>query len=246
VEKINHRVHTRFRVSRRERFEKIEKAALKPLPLIPYEAGEWKRATLCPDCYIGVDSAYYSAPHIHRGKELRVKLTETQVEIFRDLEPIAVHARDRRRGGYRTKIEAHFPPQSQAYYEATPQNLISQARFIDESLHKLVVELFQADVYGNIRRVQGFVRTCHKEIRESGREAAVAHIREAIDTMRRFNQFRVAYLQNLLKEARRKKAKPDAGREIKRIPGNPMLRHGGAQQALALDDSVQPTAEIKK
>src|SRR5690606_23147040 len=115
-----------------------------------------------PDCYISLDAAYYSAPHIHRGKWLDVKLTENQVEIYLDRKSIAIHPRDRRRGGYRTKIDAHFPPASQAYYEATPQNLLSQARFIDESLHALVVELFNADVYGSIRRVQGLVRVCTK------------------------------------------------------------------------------------
>lgn len=235
VAKINDRVHTRFRVSRRERFEAVEKTALKGLPEVPYEVGEWKRATLAPDCYIGVDSALYSAPHIHRGKELRVKLTETQVEIYLDLECLAIHPRDRRRGGYRTRIDAHFPPQSQAYYEATPQNLLSQARFIDESLHQLVVELFNADVYGNIRRVQGFVRTCHKQIREVGREAAIAHIGSALATMRQYAKFRVSYLQDLLKQARLTKGRPSAEREIQRIPGNPMLRHGERQHALALE-----------
>lgn len=238
VEKINDRAHTRFRISRRERFETVEKAALKTLPTVPYEVGEWKRATLHPDCYIGIDSALYSAPHIHRGKELRVKLTETQVEIYLDLECLAIHARDRRRGGYRTKIDTHFPPQSQAYYEATPQNLISQARFIDEALHALVVELFNEDIYGNIRRVQGLVRSCHKEIQQVGREAAIAHIRTALATMRRHGKVRVPYLTDLLKQARLKKGQPSAEREIKRIPGNPMLRHGKHQQALDLESTT--------
>ena len=227
VERINDRRHSRFGVSRRERFETIERAALKPLPTTPFEEAEWARAKLHPDCYLTVDAALYSAPHIHRGKRLEVKLTENQVEIYLDLELLAIHPRDRRRGGYRTKIDAHFPPASQAYYEATPQNLLSQARFIDTALHDLIEELFQADVYGNIRRVQGLVRTCAKEIRESGREAAIEHIRGAIETMRRFGKVRAPYFKQLLADARRKKAKPDAGREIVRQPGNPMLRHGG-------------------
>jgi hypothetical protein len=35
-----------------------------------------------PDCYVAVDGDYYSAPHIHRHKRLRIKLTEHHVEIF--------------------------------------------------------------------------------------------------------------------------------------------------------------------
>src|SRR5579864_766308 len=40
IERINERRHTRFGVSRRERFESAERAALKPLPLVD-DVGEW-------------------------------------------------------------------------------------------------------------------------------------------------------------------------------------------------------------
>jgi hypothetical protein len=163
VERINSRAHSRFGVSRRERFESIEKAALKPLPAVPFDVGEWRKAKLHPDCYIQLESVYYSAPHIHRGKQLRVKVTEHHVEIFLELERLTIHPRCRHRDGRRIKIDAHFPPASQAYYEATPQKLLSQSRFIHPELHRLVVDLFNADVYGNIRRVQGLLRSAAKE-----------------------------------------------------------------------------------
>jgi hypothetical protein len=38
---------------------------------------------------------YCSAPHIHRHKELRIKLTEHHVEIFLNLERLAIHLRCR-------------------------------------------------------------------------------------------------------------------------------------------------------
>jgi transposase len=155
VERINSRPHSRFGVSRRERFERVEQATLKALPAQEFEFGEWKVAKLHADCYVLVESAYYSAPHIHRGKSLRVKLTEHHVEIFLELERLALHPRDRHKEGRRIKIDAHFPEASQAYYEATPQKLLSQSRFIHAELHRLVVDLFNLEVYGNIRRVQG-------------------------------------------------------------------------------------------
>lgn len=73
------------------------------------------------------------------------------MEIFLELERLAVHPRCRHKDGRRIKIDAHFPPASQAYYEATPQKLLSQARFIHADLHQLVLDLFNTDVYGNIR-----------------------------------------------------------------------------------------------
>ena len=243
IERINDRRHTRFGVSRRERFETVEKAALKPLPIGGVDCGEWKDATLHADCYLYIDGDYYSAPHIHRHKRLRVKITENQVEIFLALERLAIHPRSRYRTGRRIKIDAHFPPASQAYYEATPQKLLSQSRFIHPELNRLFVELFNADVYGNIRRCQGFVRRCTKEINQSGHELASERIAAAIASMRRYNRFRVPYFQALLDQARKQALKPDAGREIVRQPGNPMLRYVAGANAGDIASVPSPSTQ---
>jgi hypothetical protein len=231
VERINARRHTRFRISRRERFERIEKAALKPLPIGDFECADWKNATLHPDCYVYIEGDYYSAPHVHRHKKLRIKITENQVEIFLSLERLAIHPRSRHRNGKRIFIDAHFPPASQAYYEATPQKLVSQSRFIHPDLNQLFVELFNADVYGHLRRCQGFVSSCTKEINTAGHDLASVRITAAIATMRRYNRFRVPYFQSLLAQARKQTTLESGDREIVRRPGNPMLRYvGGADQ----------------
>jgi len=228
IERVNDRRHTRFGISRRERFQTVEKAALKPLPIGGVDCGEWKEAKLHPDCYVYVEGDYYSAPHIHRHKKLRIKITENQVEIFLKLERLAIHPRSRHRNGRRIKIDAHFPPASQAYYEATPQRLLSQSRFIHPELNQLFVELFNTDVYGNIRRCQGFVSRCTKEINQSGHELAGVRIATAIASMRRYNKFRVPYFKALLDQARKQALQPEVGRDIVRRPGNPMLRYVAA------------------
>ncbi len=238
VERINHRRHTRFGVSRRERFEAAEKAALKALPINEVDVGEWKDATLHADCYVYIEGDYYSAPHIHRHKKLRVKISESQVEIFLKLERLTIHARSRHRNGRRMRHDEHFPPASQAYYEATPQKLLSQSRFIHPELNRLFVELFNADVYGHIRRCQGFVRTCTKEINHSGHELASLRIAAAIETMRRYDKYRVPYFQALLAQAHKQAAQPQAGRDITRRPGNPMLRYVSRAAAVGDEDAL--------
>jgi Mu transposase-like protein len=239
VERINARRHSRFGVSRRERFDTIERAALKPLPIGHLEYADWKDATLHPDCYVYIEGDYYSAPHIHRHKKLRVKITENHVEIFLNLERLAIHPRSRHRNGKRIFVDAHFPAASQAYYEATPQKLLSQSRFIHPDLNQLFVELFAADLFGHLRRCQGFVRSCTKEINQSGHELASQRIAAAIATMRRYNKFRVPYFQTLLVQARKQPPKPDGDRQIVRRPGNPMLRYAGiADQPAACSTAV--------
>ena len=235
VGRINDRRHTRFGVSRRERFEALEKAALKALPAHDIDVADWKEATLHADCYVYVEGDYYSAPHIHRHKRLRIKITDNQVEIFSNLARLAVHPRCRHRDGHRIKNEEHFPAASRAYYEATPQKLLSQSRFIHEELHQLFIEMLNADVFG-LRRCQGLVRTCAKEINQSGHEIASERIVAAIATMRRYQKYRVPYFQALLAQARKCALSPQAGRDIVRRPGNPMLRYASSAAAVGADD----------
>lgn len=246
VERINDQRHRRFGVSRRERFETIEKAALKALPSVEYDGGEWKSAKLHPDCYVAVDGDYYSAPHIHRHKKLRIKLTENHVEIFLNLERLAIHPRCRQKMGQRIKILEHFPPASIAFYEATPQKLLSQSRFIHPELNKLFLEMFNADVYGHIRRAMGLVSACTKEINRSGHALASEHIGTAIATMRRYNRIRVPYFQDLLAQARKQSMNPQPEREIVRRPGNPFLRYVGGAALQATDDTSIPSTAAQE
>ena len=225
INKINSKRHTRFGVSRLERFEKFEKPALKSLPSTPFESFEWKEAILHPDCTVNIEHNYYSAPHIHRGKTLRVRISDGIIEIFLDGERLTTHARQRAKIGKRIiKIE-HYPENAKAYYEATPQNLLSQARFVSDDLFKLVVELFGRDTYGYIRIVQGLLAKAKKHINTVDRQEGGTHISKAIATMRSYNRFRVHYFSELLTHYRREIIKTE-DRNIKRKPGNPLIRYG--------------------
>jgi hypothetical protein len=109
-------------------------------------------------------------------------------------------------------------------------------------LHRLAVDLFNADVYGNIRRVQGLVRSAAKELQTQGRERASMHMEAAIAQMRHFDKVRVPYFQALLAQARHRKPNDnDPSREIVRLPGNPLLRYVRGTSAAV--DPVQPHQE---
>lgn len=149
---------------------------LKPLPLQDVDAGERRDATLHADCYVLVEAVLYGAPHIHRHKKTAHQAHQEQHRDLPESERLAIHSRCRRRDGRRIFNDAHFPPVSQAYYEATPQKLLSQSRFIHPELNRLLVDMFDADVYGNLRRAQGLLRSCTKEINAAGHEVASARI----------------------------------------------------------------------
>jgi len=87
------------------------------------------------------------------------------------------------------------------------------------------------------------VRRCTKEINQSGHELASERIAAAIASMRRYNRFRVPYFQALLDQARKQALKPDAGREIVRQPGNPMLRYVAGANAGDIASVPSPSTQ---
>jgi transposase len=228
VNKINLKIHTRFRVSRETRFLALEKALLQELPLEPFELGEWKKATVHQDCTVAADKNFYSCPHIYRGKEVRVKIGSRFIEMFLDLERVSVHERARGKIGERICIPAHLPENSRAYLETTPQMVLAQARFSHQELFKLIDELFREDALGQLRRCQGLVRKAHNVIQSHGRPLAEGWIVAAVNHMRRFNKVRVAVFEEVLKSEMKKIiVSLEVDRTIVRKPGNPLVRGHG-------------------
>ncbi len=227
VSKINGKIHTRFKVSRADRFLRLESEQLQPLPIEPFSISEWKRAKVHQDCTVAADQNFYSAPHIHRGREVRVKIGSTSIEIFLDLDRIACHERARGKVGARIIKLEHLPPNARAYHEATPRALLAQARFSHVDLHALVDELFQTDTLGNLRRVQGLVRKSYSIIQTHGREAASPWIAGAVTQMRRFNRVRVKAFEEFIKTEMKKTDRGPEDRSIERKSGNPMVRGHG-------------------
>lgn len=223
VEQVNNHAHTRFRISRRQMHEEQEKSKLQPLPIERYEYTEWKDAKVHPDSHISVGSNYYSVPHIYRGQMVKVKITQNIVEVFYKMERVALHVRYKDKAGKWFTEHNHLPENAKAFYEATPQNLLSQAKFISKELHQVIETLFNKDTLGNLRRVQGIIRTARKEIEAIGHGRALQNIVTACESMTRFNKYRVPYFKELLYQLRNKSVEP-IDREITRNPDANLLR----------------------
>jgi len=239
IDKINSKIHTRFRVSRENRFIELEKNSLLSLPIEPYELSEIKTMSVHPDCTVNADKNFYSAPHIYRHKEVRVKISASRVEIFCDLDQIALHKRALGKVGERIIENGHLPENSRAYLEATPKNVLAQAKFSHISLHDLINEIFQEDTLGNLRRAQGLVRKAYQAIQAHGNEAR-PWIESAVNQMKRFGRIRVKYFEDLLKAEMKKKTQDsEVDRTIVRKPGNPMVRGHGAPKP-AVNQTAAP------
>ena len=96
LEDLNRRVMRRYGVSRRALFERIDKAALRPLPSGRFEFFEWKRAKVNIDYHVDLDGHAYSVPHtiVHQERpEVELRYTATTVVIYLRGRRLATHAR---------------------------------------------------------------------------------------------------------------------------------------------------------
>ena len=93
LDRLNDRVTRHLGASRRDLFERIERAALRPLPAEPFVFSEWKQCTVWLNYHVEVDRHYYSAPHSLLREKVWVRFTARTVEIFHHGKRVAAHAR---------------------------------------------------------------------------------------------------------------------------------------------------------
>jgi transposase len=103
-------------VSRRELFERVERAALLPLPVERFEVSEWKRAMVNIDYHVQLDDHLYSAPYTLVREEIEARMTSTSVEIFHRGERVAAHARSHARFRFTTDV-AHMPEAHRVHFQ---------------------------------------------------------------------------------------------------------------------------------
>jgi len=125
--KLNTRKFRKLPTSRKELFESLEKAVLRPLPAEPYEYAEWKEASSVNiDYHVEVDGHYYSVLYTLVGKRVGVWMTARTVEFLLNNKRVWLHTRSYIKGGY-TTIKEHRPKSHQEYLKWTPSRIITWA-----------------------------------------------------------------------------------------------------------------------
>ena len=119
MQRMNERPMRKLGVSRRELFEKIERAALNDLPAEDWEFAEWRRARVNLDYHIEVHDFLYSVPHALIRAEVDVRITARTVEIFHRGQRVGAHQR-RYMGRKHGTDPDHMPSSHRRYAEWTP------------------------------------------------------------------------------------------------------------------------------
>ncbi len=154
------RVHGTTKRRPIEQFERVERDALLPLPVSPYDLGVWKAAKLHPDCHVVVDGAYYSAPFRLIGRRLWVRSNGRDVEIYHDYERVATHAWGS--PGTRRTNPAHYPPEKVAFLMATPAWCRQRTGEIGSATREVVERLLSERPLDRLRSVQALLRLAQK------------------------------------------------------------------------------------
>lgn len=156
---LNDRPFQKLPGCRRSAFEEIDRPALKPLPQMPYEYAEWKKARVHVDYHVEVDHHYYSVPHTLVGKQIDVRLSANTVECIVGGERIASHVRSPHRHHYSTLL-AHMPPSHRHHAEATPAAIVRRAGASGPAAAELVDRIIASRQHPEqgYRSCQGLIR----------------------------------------------------------------------------------------
>lgn len=137
LETLNHRPFRKLPGTRHALFEQLDKPALRPLPVEPYEYAEWKQARVHIDYHVEVQGHYYSVPHTLVKKQVDVRSTANTIECFYRGQRIASHRRSHQKGRH-TTVTAHMPEAHRQAGEWSPQRLERWAASIGTATARLV------------------------------------------------------------------------------------------------------------
>jgi transposase len=145
LETLNNTQMQKKEYSRSERFNEMERPVLSILPENPYEIKHQAVAKVMRNYHVilGEDWHNYSVPYQYIGKKVMLVYDYQNVEIYHDLERIAIHPRMQRKHGYSTQTN-HMPANHQAAKQAggyTSEYFLKQAQNIGDNTFKVIEKI---------------------------------------------------------------------------------------------------------
>jgi transposase len=127
--KLNHRPFRKREGTRASAWEAIDRPALKPLPMEPFDLSEWSRARVNIDYHVAFDANFYSVPYNLVHEVVEIRSTPTTVEILHKGARVASHLRSRERNKAVT-IHEHRPKSHREHLEWSPSRMVRWAETI--------------------------------------------------------------------------------------------------------------------
>ncbi|UYM18909.1 IS21 family transposase [Endozoicomonas euniceicola] len=144
LEDLNNRPFKQQPGCRRSLFEQLDKPALMPLPVQPFEHIEFKIARVNIDYHVQYASHYYSVPHQLVREQVELRVTQQTVQVFYKGKPVTSHPRKWQEvGGFTTKPE-HMPERHRKQQQWTPGRLLSWAKDLGPEVQRFTQKLLDS------------------------------------------------------------------------------------------------------
>lgn len=161
LDRYNDLLFQRKESSRKELFQSVERAYLKPLPATSYQLKDYRRAKVQKMGYVyfSPDKNYYSVPYRYIGKHTQIHYTQTIVEVYYNNQRIAIHSRNPATGTYITNKD-HLSSTHQAYANWNPDYFKKLAAKQGESVLAFITGLLKENDYPevNYKRAMGVIQ----------------------------------------------------------------------------------------
>jgi transposase len=154
LEQLNGKVSRHLGASRQELFERLDRPALKPLPVASYVYAEWKQCRAGLDYHVDIGRHYYSVPHQLLKQKLWARITARTVEVYFKGQRVASHTRTSCNHQHST-IRDHMPAHHRFREDWTPERIRGQAAHLG-----LNVEIFVDVVMRKRRHPEQGYRSC--------------------------------------------------------------------------------------
>ena len=141
---FNERPFQKKEGSRYQVYLNLEKDALYPLPIKPYELATYKSAKVQVNSCIAYKKNFYSVPYEYIGKEVELKITDKNLYVLLDKEEIARHEIVKDKIGHYSIEPSHMPESSNAYGKWNKERYLNWANNIGPSVYKVVFKLFES------------------------------------------------------------------------------------------------------
>jgi transposase len=135
--------------SRIQQFEELERQALQPLNPYLFELMSSQLSTVNKFGHVllSVDKRYYSVPFNLIGKRLKIKYSSQKLEVYDNVEIVAIHDRYKGKGQRYITLQEHLASHHKYLSEWNPQYFMTAATAIGEPVARYIAKILGREQY---------------------------------------------------------------------------------------------------
>jgi transposase len=215
---FNSKIMKRIGKSREELFLTLDKPNALPLPEIPYEYAEWKKAKVNINYHISFEKHEYSVPYTYIHREVDIKATAKLIEVYLKGQKLCTHIRSKMVYSY-TTLKEHMPPSHQKYIEWTPDRILHWGGKYGPAVKTLVEKIISTRKYPEqaYKRCLGIIRL--------ERHYSAVKLNAACERALRYNVLSYKGVKNILQNGLEAKS------EQLPLPSNTIKEHANIRGA---------------